>query len=96
MNISGANQLHGPHALQGPHSRPVAKATGPQSARPQAVDQLDLSPEALAASEASNPSATGPVRAERVADIRSQIQAGTYETPDKLDAALSRLLDEIG
>jgi negative regulator of flagellin synthesis FlgM len=35
------------------------------------------------------------VRAERVAEIRAQIQAGTYETADKLEVALGRLLDEI-
>jgi hypothetical protein len=31
-----------------------------------------------------------------VNQIRAQIAAGTYETPDKLDAAVQRLLDEIG
>jgi hypothetical protein len=30
-----------------------------------------------------------------VASIRAQIANGTYETPEKLDMALSRLLDEI-
>jgi Fur family ferric uptake transcriptional regulator len=34
------------------------------------------------------------VRAERVAEIRAQIQAGTYETADKLEVALGRLLVE--
>jgi len=28
--------------------------------------------------------------------IRSEIAAGTYETPAKLDVALDRLIDEIG
>jgi hypothetical protein len=28
--------------------------------------------------------------------VRSEIAAGAYETPAKLDAALNRLLDEIG
>jgi hypothetical protein len=30
-----------------------------------------------------------------VARVRSEIAAGTYETPEKLDSALDRLLDEI-
>jgi len=36
------------------------------------------------------------VRADRVAELRAAIESGTYETPDKLDIALGRLLDEIG
>lgn len=36
------------------------------------------------------------VRADRVAAIRAQIQAGTYETGDKFAIAVDRLLDEIG
>ena len=35
------------------------------------------------------------IRAERVAEIREQIAAGQYETADKLDSAMDRLLDEI-
>ena len=35
------------------------------------------------------------VRTEKVADIRSQIQAGTYEDDKKLDIATSKLLDEL-
>jgi negative regulator of flagellin synthesis FlgM len=36
------------------------------------------------------------VRQDRVNEIRAQIKAGTYDTDEKLDLALSRLLDEIG
>jgi len=35
------------------------------------------------------------IRHEKVAEIRRQIDAGTYETPEKLDMALDRLLDEL-
>lgn len=35
------------------------------------------------------------IRHERVAEIRSQIAAGVYETPEKLEIALDRLLDEL-
>ncbi len=35
------------------------------------------------------------IRHEKVAEIRSQIAAGTYETPEKLDLALDRLFDEL-
>ncbi len=35
------------------------------------------------------------IRHEKVAEIRQQIASGTYETPEKLDLALDRLLDEF-
>jgi hypothetical protein len=34
-------------------------------------------------------------RAALVAEIRSQIAAGTYDTPEKWEAALDRLLDRL-
>ena len=39
---------------------------------------------------------TPDVRQDRVQSLRAQIAAGTYETPDKLDVTVNRLLDEIG
>jgi negative regulator of flagellin synthesis FlgM len=36
------------------------------------------------------------IRHERVAQIRAQIAAGAYETDEKLEIAVGRLLDEIG
>jgi negative regulator of flagellin synthesis FlgM len=39
--------------------------------------------------------AGGDVRADKVADIKSQIAAGTYESDDKLDVAADRLLDDV-
>lgn len=35
------------------------------------------------------------IRHEKVADIRRQIAAGSYETPEKMDLALDRMLDEF-
>ncbi|TWT33647.1 hypothetical protein KOR34_34800 [Posidoniimonas corsicana] len=88
MQIHGATHVHGPQGLAGPHSnRPSQGASAP---RPQTVDQLDISPEAAAASGA------GEVRTDLVNSLKSQIASGAYETPEKLDAALDRLLDQIG
>jgi anti-sigma28 factor (negative regulator of flagellin synthesis) len=36
------------------------------------------------------------VRGEMVASVKAQIQAGTYESDAKLNAAVERLLDEMG
>ena len=35
------------------------------------------------------------IRHERVEEIRRQIASGVYETPEKLDIALDRMLDEL-
>lgn len=53
------------------------------------VDQLEISAEAKAIQ-----SNTG-IRTERVADVREQIAAGRYESADKIDLAVERLLDEF-
>ena len=39
--------------------------------------------------------AGGDFRADKVADIKAQIEAGTYEDDSKLDAAADKLLDEL-
>ena len=57
------------------------------------VDQLDISHEADLASRLQD---IPDIRADRVAAIRAEIEAGVYETDDKLDLAVSRLLDEMG
>ena len=54
------------------------------------VDQVDISAEAQSISQTS-----GEFRSDRVNEIRAQISSGVYETPEKIDAAMSRLLDEI-
>lgn len=35
------------------------------------------------------------IRADKVAEIRAQIENGSYETPDKLDSAIDKLLDDL-
>ena len=35
------------------------------------------------------------IRHEKVEEIRRQIAAGSYETPEKLELALDRLMDEL-
>lgn len=94
MQIYGASHVHGAHGPNSPHS--PRQAQGPAASRPQTVDQLDISPEANAASQAGATSESNEVRTDLVARIKSEIASGTYETADKMDGALSRLLDEIG
>lgn len=56
------------------------------------VDQLDFSAEAQLISQNNS---AGNVRMDRVNDVRAQIANGNYDSPEKLDAAMTRLLDEI-
>ena len=56
------------------------------------TDQVDISSEAQMLAGMNDIS---DIRAERVAEIREQIETGQYETADKMDAALDRLLDEF-
>ena len=39
--------------------------------------------------------ANGDVRTDKVADIKAQIAAGTYENDEKLDVAVDRMLDDL-
>ena len=57
------------------------------------VDQVEISPAGRLLDQAAQ---TSGLRAERLEQIRSAIDAGTYDTDEKLEAALERLLDEIG
>ena len=93
MNIQGPSSIHGVHGVKGPHS--TNRSNGAKPAQPTAgpSDELDISPAADAAAKAVE---GGEIRADLVARVRSEIAAGTYETPDKLDAALDGLLNEIG
>lgn len=61
------------------------------------VDQLDLSPEALAISNQSEHSAIGETfRADKVASLREAIASGNYDTDEKLNAAFEIMLDRLG
>jgi negative regulator of flagellin synthesis FlgM len=92
MQIHGTSHIHGPHGINPPHA--TFRGQGAQEtpgASP--ADRVDISAAAEAAIRASEGTE---IRSALVNQIRSQIAAGTYETPAKLDAAVERLLDEIG
>ena len=53
-------------------------------------DNVSLSVDAIQAVET-----VGDVRLDRVNSIRAAIADGSYETPEKLDVAIDRLLDRL-
>lgn len=91
-------QIHGPSRVQGPQSvnplhRTVATEASSGASPLAEPDQLDISQEAEMINQVRE---LPDVREDRVAEIRSQIENGTYDTDGKLDVAVGRLLDEFG
>lgn len=63
-------------------------AAGPISPR----DEVDISSIGKMMHDASQ---TPGIRQERLAQIKAAIDAGAYETPEKLEMALSRMLEQL-
>lgn len=100
---SATSKLHSAQSLSGPHFSKKAAASQASTAQP--TDKLEISAEASEAARVSELADTRAsehvkdaegVRTGLVSRLRSEIAAGTYESADKLDAALDRLLDEAG
>lgn len=92
MYVNSSNSLHGPQSLAAPH-RAYGAQSAPRSGSLEQVDQLDISPQAA---EASRTRESGDIRQDKVAALKASIADGSYDTPEKLDIALSRMLDAIG
>ncbi len=91
MQINGPAHIHGAQPINPPHRTQPAAET-PSASYLQGADQLDISQEADLISRVRD---LPDVRADRVAELRAAIASGTYETADKLEVAVERLLDEI-
>ena len=73
-------------------AQPVQKQLPAQAAKQvKLTDRVELSKvnHLLATLKAND------VRADKVASIKAQITAGTYETEAKLDAAIDRMMDDL-
>ncbi len=86
MHIYGPSQLHGPQGINAPHgARPAQPTARPEA--PQIADEVNISEAAQLVEQVQQ---LPDIRADRVAAVRQQIAAGTYETGDKLSAAVER------
>ena len=92
MQIYGPSQVHGPQTINAPHAA-RATATQPTYENRSFTDELSISTEGEFVSLASQ---LPDIRTERVNQIRDQIAQGVYDSDEKLNSALDRLLDEIG
>lgn len=92
--MSSINTLGGPAALQQTQAA-AAKAPATETSaatRPSVSDRLELSGVSHLLTTLK---ASGDVRVDKVASIKAQIEAGTYDDDAKLDAATDRMLDEV-
>ncbi|MCO6456871.1 MAG: flagellar biosynthesis anti-sigma factor FlgM [Pirellulaceae bacterium] len=91
MQVNGPTHVHGAQPINAPHrihNTPAATTTGYVGG----ADQLDISHEADLISRIRD---LPDIRTDRVAQLRAAIASGNYETADKLDLAVERLLEEI-
>jgi len=86
----GLAALKGIEAAQGPHAAEAASAAAQQGVS-EVHDSVTLSVDAVRSAES-----TADIRFDRVQAIRAAIADGSYDTPEKLDIALDRLLDRLG
>jgi len=94
MNIFGVFSTQGSQglgAVKGVEAAQSAQSAARQEGVGEVHDAVTLSVDAVKAA-----SATSDIRFDRVAAIKAAIADGSYETPDKLDIALDRLLDRLG
>ena len=92
MHIYGPAHLHGAQPIGPPHKSPASQPSSRPDSTP-ISDEVEISDAARLVEEARQ---VPEIRQDRVDAIRVQIAQGTYETPEKLDVAVERLLDEIG
>ena len=89
MSISG---IGGNTPVSRIASQPIQKQVPATPAKQVKADKVELSTvkQLLVTLKASG------IRADKVAAIKAQIAAGTYETSAKLDAAIERLMNDLG
>ena len=86
------NNVGGNSPVQKLTSNPIQKQVPTQPAHsPSATDRVELS----GVGHLLKALQTNDIRADKVASIKAQIQAGTYDDDKKMDVAVDRLLDDL-
>lgn len=89
-NINGIGPSQNINGIQG--AKPAAKAPQAQATESSSrTDRVELSNVNALLTKLK----TNDVRTDKVADIKAQIEEGKYESDDKLDAAIDRLMDDL-
>lgn len=84
------------YSVNRPGTRPLSQPPASSVSAPgRGADTVELSGNAQVANLLQTLKAGGDVRVDKVADIKAQIAAGTYEDDAKLEAATDRLLEDL-
>lgn len=81
--LGGANPIDPAH-----HIRPA----DPKDSLPPIQDKVEVSEAARLSSEALS---IDPIRLEKIQNLKMEIQAGTFETTDRLEKALQKFLETL-
>ena len=89
MNVNGIHAAAGAAPVE-----PVGAVNAASTASgPAAVnDTVEISTAAKLAAKIND---IPDVRADLVAQVKAEIAAGSYETPERIDAAITKLMDEL-
>ena len=89
MYVNGVNPPVPPQSVE-----PVTSVVrdGGSAALPQAGDVVEISTVAKLAAQVHD---VAEVRADLVARVKSEIQSGAYETQERIDVTVDRLMDEL-
>ncbi|HUB27119.1 MAG TPA: flagellar biosynthesis anti-sigma factor FlgM [Tepidisphaeraceae bacterium] len=91
-SINNVSNVSGISPLQQITSTPIQRSVAPQEAEATSGgDRLELSgvSQVFQSLQANN------IRTDKVSDVKSQIEAGTYEDDTKLNSAIDKLLDDV-
>ena len=93
-HLQTTTSVEGTQSLQPTDAANETHQTNALTSNPAAsADEISISQEANLLSQIED---IPDVRQERVDQIRAEIASGVYETEERMDIAVSRLLDEIG
>lgn len=102
MNINGINNINGVNGTRGIQNvkfESAAKPESPELQNNQFEDEIEISTTARhlsATTETSRAADSGEIRYDLVNRLREEIANGTYDTPQRFDAAMERLLSRLG
>ncbi len=91
MEVRGLSSASPPSPISRPESTPgveKSQPAGPVSPK----DEVEISAVGKMLDDASR---TPGIREQRLAEIKAAIEAGTYETPEKLELALARMVEQL-
>jgi len=91
MEVTGPGSISSSFPVQQPRSAPERPAAVPTPPSPP-QDELEISDVARKLEALSE---SGELREARLAQIKAAIEAGEYETLEKLEVAVDRLLDKL-